>query len=229
MRHHPYYVKGDMIMFRCLSYSAAVLVLMSLCVLLTGCKTKAPVYSTPVIDVEAVAQALVEQYGSNGKISGAEIDKFPALKSTLVHVDKNEDGSVTPEELATRMEKWRRWIGRLPYDVRVARKVPGAEHPAPIEGATVKFIPEKALQPQYQTITAITDKEGWAGPTVPLAKGETTIGIPAGFYRIEITKEGENIPAEYNTNTKLGCEVHPLGVAEKEADFGKNKIFILDY
>lgn len=31
--------------------------------------------------------------------------------------------------------------------------------------------------------------------------------MPPGFYRVEITKDGLNIPAKYNTETILGTEI----------------------
>ena len=31
-------------------------------------------------------------------------------------------------------------------------------------------------------------------------------GLSPGFYRVEITKDGETIPAKYNTETTLGAE-----------------------
>ena len=36
-------------------------------------------------------------------------------------------------------------------------------------------------------------------------------GLSPGFYRVEITKEGDNIPAKYNTATTLGLEIGPMG------------------
>ena len=35
----------------------------------------------------------------------------------------------------------------------------------------------------------------------------TVQGLSPGFYRVEITKDGEKIPAKYNTETTLGAEV----------------------
>jgi len=32
-------------------------------------------------------------------------------------------------------------------------------------------------------------------------------GVAPGFYRVEITKTGENIPAKYNTETSFDQEV----------------------
>ena len=37
--------------------------------------------------------------------------------------------------------------------------------------------------------------------------GEELVGVSPGFYRVQITKSGEKIPAKYNTETTLGQEV----------------------
>ena len=36
---------------------------------------------------------------------------------------------------------------------------------------------------------------------------EGAAGVPPGFYRVQVTKSGENIPAKYNRETTLGHEV----------------------
>jgi hypothetical protein len=43
-------------------------------------------------------------------------------------------------------------------------------------------------------------------PTTPGPDGDPP-GVAPGFYRVEITKPGEIIPAQYNTATTLGQEV----------------------
>jgi hypothetical protein len=42
---------------------------------------------------------------------------------------------------------------------------------------------------------------------VAVKSAEDPKGIPLGFYRIEVTKDGESIPAKYNTETILGIDV----------------------
>jgi hypothetical protein len=49
-----------------------------------------------------------------------------------------------------------------------------------------------------------------ASVSAPPRKAGDVPGLSPGFYRVEITKEGENIPAKYNTATTLGLEVGPL-------------------
>ena len=44
-------------------------------------------------------------------------------------------------------------------------------------------------------------------PSVPVNGPDDVQGVPPGFYRVEITKAGEQIPAKYNTATTLGGEV----------------------
>jgi hypothetical protein len=56
---------------------------------------------------------------------------------------------------------------------------------------------------------------------VPAYADEGNPGVAQGFYRVEITKAGENIPAKYNTATILGGVV-------PEGDEGE-WIFNLEY
>jgi len=49
-----------------------------------------------------------------------------------------------------------------------------------------------------------------ADPRVPA-------GVPLGFYRVEVSKAGENIPAKYNTDTTFGQEVAPDARGSLEA------------
>ena len=76
----------------------------------------------------------------------------------------------------------------------------------PLEGADVKFVPEKFLGPNMKTATGVTDQNGVAMLTIPL-DGNSPPGVPPGFYRVEITKAGEKIPAKYNKETIFGQEV----------------------
>jgi hypothetical protein len=80
----------------------------------------------------------------------------------------------------------------------------------PLAGATVKFVPEKFLSDYLtETPTGTTSENGMAMislPTTPGPDGDPP-GMGPGMYRVEITKAGDNIPAQYNTNTTLGQEV----------------------
>ena len=65
-------------------------------------------------------------------------------------------------------------------------------------------MPEKFMGASYPSGTGVSEAGGAVSPTVPV-KGDAPTGMPYGWYRIEVTKEGETIPAKYNTETTLGA------------------------
>ena len=154
----------------------------------------------------AAAKAL-ELYDADkdGKISGAELNQAPGLKAALKVMGTDKDKGVTADHISTRVQKWLdSRIGRMSLSCQVTH------NGQPLAGATVKFVPEKFLN-AYSTETAsgTTNQTGMAMislPTQPGPDGDPP-GLPTGMYRVEITKDGENIPAKYNTETTLGQEV----------------------
>ena len=65
-------------------------------------------------------------------------------------------------------------------------------------------MPEKFLGDGMKTYEGTTSDHGVA----PLSMaGSTQPGVSPGFYRVEITKEGESILAKYNATTELGQEI----------------------
>ncbi len=137
----------------------------------------------------------------DGKLSGEELDKCPGLKAALPRLGGSE---VTADMIAGRIQEWQRTkAGRLPANCVVTR------NGAPLEGAEVKFVPEKFLGDNMPTGSAKTDASGMVQVSTPGAAGTAydPLGLPPGFYRIEITKEGMDIPAKYNTETVLGAEI----------------------
>jgi hypothetical protein len=83
------------------------------------------------------------------------------------------------------------------------------------------MVPESFLGSEIQTAAGTTDKTGRAMPSVPAYGSDHRPGVAPGFYRIEITKADENIPAKYNTATILGGEVPQMNA--------KKWIFDLEY
>jgi hypothetical protein len=55
--------------------------------------------------------------------------------------------------------------------------------------------------------TGVTGAAGGVAMSVPTAGPAEPKGVSLGFYRIEITKEGESIPPKYNSETMLGIGV----------------------
>ena len=110
---------------------------------------------------------------------------------------------VTAAEIDARINEWKkRGTGRINVMCLVKRK--GSSEP--IAGAEVKFVPEDFLGKELPVGIGTTDAKGYAKILPQGAKGESSLGLCPGFYRVEITKGGE-IPAKYNTATELGQEV----------------------
>jgi hypothetical protein len=90
-------------------------------------------------------------------------------------------------------------VGRMAAGCRVMH------NGKPLEGAEVKFVPEKFLGENIPTGAGTTNENGYVAVSLP---GEAR-GVPPGFYRVEITKPGLSVPVKYNTDTVLGQEVAP--------------------
>ena len=172
-----------------------------------GCDHQPPRVHAPPISASGAAQKAMDLFDTNkdGKISGAELDKAPGLKASLKVMGTDANKGITYDMIAARVQKWKdSLIGRQSVSCMVTR------NGAPLVDATVKFVPEKFLS-EYLTVTPVgkTNQSGMAMislPTTPGPDGDPP-GIGPGIYRVEITKDGENIPAQYNTATTLGQEV----------------------
>jgi hypothetical protein len=181
------------------------MLLASIFAICVGCpKTPDRIYP-PGISSTAAADAIA-QYDTNkdGKISGEELDKCPAIKAAIAQIDKAGTGGVTADMIAARIKEWKESkLGKMSVSCRVTR------NGEPLEGAEVKFVPEKFLGTELKVATGKTDVNGQAMMSVPddPAKPNEPPGMPPGLYRVEITKAGENIPAKYNTETTLGQEI----------------------
>jgi hypothetical protein len=139
----------------------------------------------------------------DGKISGAELDKCPALKAAMAQIDPSGKGEITADMIDSRVKAWiETKLGRMTVSCTVTR---GGQ---PFPGATVTFIPEKFLGDQVKMGTGKTDKNGIAMLSVPVS-GREPPGMGPGLYRVVITKEGTKIPDKYSSeaNTILGQEI----------------------
>jgi hypothetical protein len=178
-------------------------VAIALCI---GCDQQFDDHRPHFADPRNVAKAM-ELYDTNrdSKIAGTELDQVPGLRAALPRLNTNAERGVTAKQLATRLRQWDdSHVGRA------ALKCTVTHNGKPLEGALVKFVPEKFLSEMLtETATGTTDQAGAAAISLPKFPGpdELPPGIPPGMYHVEITKEGENIPARYNTATKLGQEI----------------------
>jgi hypothetical protein len=169
-----------------------------------GCtRTPSRIYP-PSIDASAAGAKAIEMYDTNrnGKISGNEMDKCPGLKAAVSRVDIPKDGTITASKIAARIKAWQESrLGRMSLMCIVLR------NGSPLVGAEVKCVPERFLGDNIKTGVGKTDQNGTAVISVPTTGQNDRPGIGPGFYRVEITKAGETVPAKYNVNTNLGVEV----------------------
>lgn len=153
-------------------------------------------------------QAAMTKYDSNGDgaIDGSELDKVPALKTTLKRVDKNSDGKVTPDEIDERIAAWKKSQVAL---TRVMAQV--RQNGRPLADAHVTLVPESFLGEAIKPAQGTTDSTGAAHLRISSDPDEA--GVHLGYYRIEVSKKGpdgkEIVSPQYNTETILGVEITP--------------------
>ncbi len=155
----------------------------------------------PKIDAVAAGTEALNQFDLNhdGKLSGAELDKCPGLKAAIDQIDRSGKGEITAEKIAARIKAWQdSRLGRMSLGCRVLHNGEA------LAGAEVKFVPEKFLGKNLKVATGKTDANGVA---MIAAQEPGPPGVAPGFYRIEITKAGEDIPTKYNKETVFGQEV----------------------
>lgn len=182
-----------------------------------GCSRRPSRVHPPGIDASAAGRLAIEQYDTDGDglIGGAELDKAPSLKAAMKNLDTNTDKKVSAEEITARIQKWQdEKVGKMSLSCTVTY---GGR---PLEGATVRFVPEKFLGDEIQTAEGKTEATGFADLSVPPDPNEPNIrGVQCGLFRVEISKKvggKETIPARYNTQTIFGQEVSNDGAGIQE-------------
>ena len=182
---------------------ACVLVMLLTFSGLMGCGNSVPPRVVPDLPDASAASKAMELYDTNhdGFLDAKELEKVPGLKAAIKQVDTNHDGKISEQEIADRIKSWAdSQIGRMPVVCRVTH------NGKPLAGAKVVFVPEKFLGGTIQPGSGTTSATGYANISCPYAADPSVKGLSPGFYRVEITKDGEKIPAKYNTETTLGAE-----------------------
>ncbi len=139
----------------------------------------------------------------DGKLNDEELKKCPGLQSALKRVDKDNDGQLTAEEIAGRIQSWLS-SGSVVMDAGTEITLDGQA----LEGAAVSFEPEPFLGDGFHAAKGTTNKVGQVVFTTSTEFGYP--GVYLGFYRVRVSKNASGkdiIPARYNAETELGCEV----------------------
>lgn len=171
----------------------------------TGCSGKPKPPPSSGVDPQAAGAKAVADLDADkdGKLSDAELKKCPGLHSAVKRLDKDGDGQLSAEEIAGRVQSWLN-SGTIVIEAAVQITLDGRA----LEDAEVAFEPEPFLGGGLQSVKGVTNKIGQV-----MFQTSSTSGYPGlylGFYRVRVTKNKggkELIPAKYNTETELGCEI----------------------
>ena len=180
----------------------------SLLLLLSGCSGRPSRVKPPNIDPDKAGQMAIAQYDADadGVLSAEELDQCPGLKRAIAIYDINRDLSLSADEIAKRIRSWQ--------DSKVGLMSMGCTvrlNGSPLEGATVKFIPESYLGEAVKPASGTTDEFGRA--TIAVADADLPdneqglVGARVGVYKVQVTHPDRSIPTKYNTETTLGQEV----------------------
>ena len=143
---------------------------------------------------DEVARRALEMYDANsdGKIDGDELEKCVALQAALPRIDKNRDGALASDEIATRIGEYQTQSDLLPLSIVIESKR------RPLSNAQVVFVPEAFMADGLQSYQGVSDASG----VVSLQGEQVEIpGLPVGLYRVKITSQDGTV------KTEKGCEV----------------------
>ena len=118
----------------------------------------------PKIDAEAAGKEAMKLFDTNkdGKISGKELDKCPGLKAAIDNIDPSGKEEITAEKITARIKRWLdSKLGRMSLGCRVMH------NGEPLEGAEVRFVPEKFLGKHLKIAKGKTDENGMAMISIP--------------------------------------------------------------
>jgi hypothetical protein len=170
---------------------------------ITGCWSSGPPRVLPDLPDPSATSKAMEMYDTNhdGFLDPNELEKVPGLKAALKRLDNDHDGKLSKQEIADRINFWAdSRAGRVAVRLRVTHKG------QPLSGARVTLVPENFLGAALPSGSGTTSEMGTASISAPSAANSQVRGLSPGFYRVEITKDGEKIPAKYNNETTLGAE-----------------------
>ena len=180
-----------------------------------GCGTYKPPRVSPDLPDPSAAKKAMELYDTNHDdfLEAKELEHGPGLMAAFQQVIAKQ-GKISEQDIADRIKAWAdSRLGRTQIMCHVTH------NGKPLAGANVVFAPEKFLGGTIQSGSGTTSPTGYAEITSPHPTDPSIQGLSPGFYRVEVTKDGEKIPAKYNTETTLGREIPGSEGAKNGFDF----------
>ncbi len=180
-----------------------------------GCSHRAARLEPPTLDSAAAASAAMAAHDTNGDaaLDENELQTVPSLFAARADIDKDGNGIISQQELASRINFWQESrVAIMPAYCRVT-----AKNGLPLAGAKVTFEPEPFLGDALHMATGVTGTDGVASMTVAeeFRPSPRISGVCCGLYRVRISrmKNGkETVESRYNVDTMLGTEVVPNAV-----------------
>jgi hypothetical protein len=174
--------------------------------LIGGCGLSSATIEVPEWDPAAAADRALSDYDSNAdrKLSREELKKCPGLLSAIEQFDQDGDRSISGDELTSKLHEIRQQDAAL---VEISCVVTRGGQP--LEGATVKFVPEPFMGEDVKPAMGVTARDGTTFPSVddqelPEDFRGRVRGVPCGVFRVLVTHPTVLVPPRYNTQTELG-------------------------
>jgi hypothetical protein len=167
-----------------------------------------------------MAESAMEELDGNadGLLDANELAKSPGLAAGARHIDRNSDGSVSADELESRFKQ----LSETKLAIR-GRGFRLTYRRRPLAGAHVRFVPEPFLEGVIEPAEGVTDDQGVVHPSAGV---EGLGGLRIGYYRVEATSSAIPLPAEFNSQSKLGVDV---GLPSDEGDsYGVVELPLMD-
>lgn len=149
---------------------------------------------------------VMRRYDSNfdGQLTVLELRGWGARGRIKEAYDFDGDGKASRDEIATCIDRWLQ-EGSMAQGIKVTLTISGR----PLAGAQVRIVPDYDPGDGSQAQVTQTDANGVASLEIPLEdltqamKNPGFGGVFATNCRVEVTHPKHEIPAEYNTETRI--------------------------